>query len=148
MSAVYRLARGMLEETFQHFRRCGRGQEECQVLWVSSWSKPEIITKVVHPKHSAHLGGFVLDDRWLSDFWMELGDTNSGIRFQIHTHPEEAFHSETDDDYPIIHKPGFLSLVVPNFGLGPVGFTGAYLAEIQPNGDWREVPIPSRLVLT
>jgi hypothetical protein len=148
VSLAYRLARAMLEETFQHLRSCGHGRAECQVLWISSWAMPEIITGVVHPKHAAHLGGFVLDDSWLSEFWMELGDTNSGIRVQVHSHPREAFHSKTDDDYPIIHKPGFLSLVIPNFGLGPIGFDDAYLTEIQPDGGWREVTIPSRLVLT
>ena len=113
----------------------GRGREECQILWLSSWDAPEVIAKVVHPKHVAHRGGFVLEDRWLNDFWMELGNTNMGIRVQVHTHPQEAFHSPTDDEFPIIHKPGFLSLVIPNFGLGPVGFRDAYLTEIQIDGE-------------
>jgi hypothetical protein len=138
----------MLEETFKHFRECGAGREECQILWLSSWETPEVIAKVVHPKHTALCGGFVLDDRWLNDFWMELGNTNMGIRFQVHTHPMQAFHSQTDDDYPIIHKPGFLSLVIPNFGFGPVGFGDAYLTQIQLVGSWREVPVSSRLTLT
>jgi len=148
MSAMYRLKREMLEETFKHFRDCGRGREECQILWVSSWASPEVIAKVVHPKHKAYRGGFLLDDRWLNDFWMELGNTNMGVRFQVHTHPQEAFHSPTDDEFPIIHKPGFLSLVIPKFGLGAIGFKDAYLTEIQPDGRWQEVAIPSRLVLT
>jgi hypothetical protein len=148
MSMVYQLERGMLEETFKHFRQCGDGRDECQILWLSSWDKSEAISKVVHPKHAAHCGGFVLDDGWLNDFWLELANTNMGIRFQVHTHPGKAFHSKTDDDYPIIHKPGFLSLVIPGFGLGPVGFKDAYLTEIQSDGRWQEVSIPSRLVLT
>jgi hypothetical protein len=148
MSTVYQLERNMLEETFEHFRACGAGREECQILWISSWDRPEVIAKVVHPRHTAHRGGFVLDDCWLNDFWMELADINMGIRFQVHTHPMEAFHSQTDDDYPIIHKPGFLSLVFPDFGRGPVGFDKAYLTEIQADGRWQEVTIPSRLVLT
>lgn len=90
----------------------------------------------------------MLDDQWVSEFWLELGDVNMGIRVQVHTHPGEAFHSPTDDAFPIIHKPGFLSLVIPNFGLGPVGFDEAFLTEIQPDGRWQEVAIPSRLVLT
>src|SRR5262249_9375404 len=79
----------------------GRGREECQILWLSSWDAPEVIAKVVHPKHVAHRGGFVLEDRWLNDFWMELGNMNMGIRVQVHTHPQEAFHSPTDDEFPI-----------------------------------------------
>jgi hypothetical protein len=145
---MYRLNSGVLEDTFKHFRACGCGRRECQVLWLSSWDSPEHITRVVHPRHKAHLGGFVLDDEWLSDFWLELGNTNMGIRVQVHTHPCDAFHSPTDDEFPIIHKPGFLSLVIPNFGLGPTGFGEAFLTEIQPDGRWHQVAIRSRLVLT
>jgi hypothetical protein len=71
-----------------------------------------------------------LDDAWLNEFWLELAN-KMGIRIQVHTHPEEAFHSPTDDEFPIIHKPGFLSLVIPDFGLVPVGFERACVAEIQ-----------------
>ena len=70
---MYRLNGGVLEDTFRHFRACGCGRRECQVLWLSSWDSAENITRVVHPRHKAHLGGFVLDDQWLSDFWLELG---------------------------------------------------------------------------
>ena len=147
MSGPYQLKREVLEETFRHFRTCGAGREECQALWLSSWADPAHINKVVHPKHVAHRGGFVLDDCWLNQFWMDLADMNMGIRVQVHTHPREAFHSPTDDAYPIIHKPGFLSLVIPNFAMGPVGFDEAYLTEIQPDGHWCEVSIPSRLEL-
>jgi hypothetical protein len=34
---------------------------------------------------------------------------------QIHSHPTEAYHSETDDEYPIATRLGSLSLVVPDF---------------------------------
>jgi hypothetical protein len=145
---TYWLDGEVLEDTFKHFRACGSGRRECQVLWLSSWNSPRHIDKVMHPRHRAHLDGFVLDDQWLSDFWLELGNTNKGIRVQVHTHPTEAFHSPTDDAFPIIHKPGFLSLVIPNFGLGPIGFNEAFLTEIQPDGRWQQVAISSRLVFT
>jgi hypothetical protein len=115
VSAMYRLPRRILEETFAHFRGCGRGRRECQVLWVSPWDAPDTITKAVHPEHEAHIGGFVLDDRWLNNFWLTLAGENLGVRIQVHTHPGEAFHSPTDDAFPIIHTAGFLSLVIPIF---------------------------------
>lgn len=148
MDAQFCLDRGLLENTFRHFRECGCRRDECQVLWLGPWSQPNLITKVVHPKHAAHFGGFVLDDDWLTDFWLELGASEMEVRVQVHTHPAAAFHSRTDDQFPIIHTPGFLSLVIPNFGLGPVGFQKAYLAEIQTDGRWMEIPINSRFVLT
>jgi hypothetical protein len=131
-----------------HFRDCGRGRRECQVLWLSPWDKPQTITTVVHPEHEAHAGGFVLDDRWLNDFWLALSEKGLGIRVQVHTHPQQAFHSQTDDAFPIVHTNGFLSLVIPNFGLGPVGFDEAYLAEISEDGRWHQAKISERLVLT
>jgi hypothetical protein len=147
VSATYHLPRQILTDTFAHFRRCGAGRRECQTLWIGPWATPDLITEVVHPRHKAHMGGFVLDNAWLSDFWLRLADHNLGIRIQIHTHPGPAFHSPVDDKFPIIHSPGFLSLVIPNFALGPLGFNDAYLTEIQPDGCWREVSIAERLVV-
>ena len=37
---------------------------------------------------------------------------------RIHSHPAEAFHSETDDQNPALTNHGALSIVVPFFGLG------------------------------
>ncbi|MDQ0464702.1 hypothetical protein QO010_002486 [Caulobacter ginsengisoli] len=145
--AAFDLPRSILEETFSHFRGCGGGRRECQALWLSPWDTPQTITKVVHPKHTAHAAAFVLDDRWLNDFWMSLARENLGIRFQVHTHPGAAFHSPTDDAFPIIHTVGFLSLVIPNFGLGRVGFEDAYLTEIQEDGCWRRISIGERIAL-
>ena len=136
-----------MARSFARFRECGNGRRECQVLWTSSWHSPDEIRDVVHPEHHAHGGGFTLDSHWLHNFWLKQAETNSGIRVQVHTHPRRAFHSRTDDRFPIIHTPGFLSLVIPNFGLGEPSFEGAYLTEIQPNGTWKEVPIASRLTV-
>lgn len=148
MRPPFILAPGLLERSFAYFRDCGQGRRECQVFWIGSWRSPEAIQHVVHPKHAARGDGFVIDDVWLSRFWLELAESKSGIRVQVHTHPRRAFHSVTDDRFPIIHKPGFLSLVLPDFGLGPVGFDGAYLTEIQNDGRWKQVSIDSRLVQT
>lgn len=145
---MYTLPRPLLEETFAHFRDCGRGSRECHSLWLSSWDSPDTIARVVHPKHRSHVGGCVVDNAWLNTFWVELAEINMGVRVQIHTHPAEAFHSASDDAFPIIHRAGFLSLVVPNFALGPVGFDDVHLTEIQDDGTWKEVPVSSRLHVT
>ncbi|MBX9460687.1 MAG: hypothetical protein KL785_05895 [Brevundimonas sp.] len=67
------------------------------------------------------------------------------MRVQVHTHPGAAYHSATDDAFPLIHTPGYLSLVIPRFATGPADFTDAFLAEIQPDGRFREVDIPTVL---
>lgn len=144
----YRVPRSVLAESFAAFRRCGCGERECQVLWVGPWNDPFAISKVVHPLHRSHRGGFEVEGAWLNRFWNELAETASGVRAQVHTHPGEAFHSSTDDAWPIVHTPGFLSLVIPDFGFGEIGFADAFLAELGVDGRFREVSISSRLVLT
>lgn len=138
----------VLRETFAELRRCGAARRECQVLWTGPWVDPLAVTALVHPSHRAHGAGFELDSSWLTTFWQELTRTGSGVRVQIHTHPGRAFHSETDDAWPLIHTPGFLSLVIPHFATGEVGFAGAYLTEIGEDGHWHEVHLPDRLEVT
>jgi hypothetical protein len=142
---IYLLPQGVLDRTFNFFRQCGLGRRECQVLWTSTWHSPELISAAVHTIHQAYVGGFNVNDAWITAFWLKLAQEKSGIRVQVHTHPGTAFHSPTDDENPIIHTPGFLSLVIPNFALGSVGFLGAYLTEIGEDGRWCEVPVHSRL---
>jgi hypothetical protein len=45
--------------------------------------------------------------------WLYRNQQVLGV--QIHTHPQQAYHSETDDTYPIVTTLGGLSLVVPRF---------------------------------
>jgi hypothetical protein len=141
----YKVPIALVRATFDVFRQCGAGNHECQVLWTSAWTDPSSICRVVHPRHRAHCGGFELEDDWINTFWLDLARRDEGVRFQVHTHPREAFHSSVDDAYPILHFAGFLSLVIPDFGAGPVGFARAYLAEIAPNGQWVEVAPDSRI---
>lgn len=141
----YRVSAGVLARTFDLLRTCGAGRRECYALWVSPWARSSDITEVVHPRHRAHYGGFSVDSDWLSAFWRELADRECGVRVQIHTHPGEAFHSEVDDAFPIVHSVGFLSLVIPDFGLGDLGFDRAFLAELDAQGRWQPVSVGARL---
>lgn len=142
---MYRLPRRMIDETFATFRSCGAGKRECQLYWASSWDEPLALTHLIHPKHKSSAYALSLDDDWITKFWLNLADERLGVRVQVHTHPGEAFHSRTDDAFPLIHEAGFLSLVIPDFAFGSVGFDRAYLTEIQSDGSWKEVPISSRL---
>lgn len=143
----FNIPAALLAETFRHFRECGGGRRECQVLWTSAWDSPGTITRVTHSQHHGHVGGFQVDDGWLNAFWIELAEIRHGVRIQVHTHPYEAFHSETDDAYPIVHMPGFLSLVIPNFGVGEPSLKDCFLCEISESGPWRPVTPESRILV-
>lgn len=143
----YRISRRMVEETFATFRSCGENRRECQLYWLSPWSSPGVLTELAHPKHRSNCYGLSVESNWISRFWNDLTAKGLGVRIQVHTHPGEAFHSRTDDSYPLLFDVGFLSLVIPNFAMGPVGFHNAYLAEIQPSGSWKQVDINSAICI-
>lgn len=143
----FQISHHLLSETFEHFRECGCGQRECQVLWASSWQSPLAISRVIHSQHSGHAGGFNVESPWLTKLWLELAAANEGIRIQVHTHPQEAFHSEIDDGFPIIHSEGFLSLVIPDFGVHGPTLERAYLTEISTDGRWNSLPIEAGIVI-
>jgi proteasome lid subunit RPN8/RPN11 len=142
------LAKGVLEHTFEHLRNCGGGRRECVVYLTGPLDEPNIVDGLVHPLHTASSAGYDLDSDAIAQLWLELAHERRSIRVQVHTHPGSAYHSSRDDRLALIHTPGFLSLVVPNFALGPVGLTGSYLAERTESGDWVVVVPSERLELS
>jgi hypothetical protein len=142
---MFRLQGSMIEETFEILRSCGSNKHECQIYWLSSWDSPSVITEIAHPLHTSSRAGLCIDSEWINKFWLELARRNLGVRVQIHTHPDEAYHSATDDEFPLVHSVGFLSLVIPNFAMGSVGMQDAYLTEMQPSGRWQQVDVRSRI---
>ena len=134
-----RVPAAVLHETFAVLRRCGSGRRECQVIWTGPWKDPRQVTEVIHPAHHAHASGFEVESSWLTKFWLDLSRTKTGARVQVHTHPGRAFHSATDDAFPLIHTSGFFSLVIPDFAMGRVGFDNAFVTEINEDGQWHPV---------
>jgi hypothetical protein len=133
----------LLADTFAIFRDCGGARRECVVYWIGSTEDAGVVDELVHPRHTSGQGGYQIDDAWLTRFWFDLARWHKSVRVQVHTHPRAASHSPTDDNWALIHTPGFLSLVIPNFAQGPISVDGAYLAERTPTG-WRSVAIGSR----
>lgn len=59
---------------------------------------------------------------------------------QIHSHPFEAFHSFVDNEYPISHRIGFLSIVVPYYGNNVHSLSSCKVYEYLGTGKWKELP--------
>ena len=134
-----RVGEGLLRETFAHFRRCGRGRDECVVYWTGPLDSPNRPDRVVHPRHASSPRHYEVDRVWAVGFALELANLRRAVRMQVHIHPGAAFHSETDDRHAIVSTPGFLSLVVPNSAEGPISLEDCYLAELTRDGSWRSL---------
>ena len=59
-----RVPSAVFDATFARLRDCGDGRRECQALWVGSWTRPDVVERVVHPEHNASAVGFQLDPAW------------------------------------------------------------------------------------
>jgi hypothetical protein len=140
-----KLGEGLLRETFTILRECGQGRNECVVYWAGPVGVPDLVDRVVHPDHVGAPGYYEIEQEWLNRIWFELNAQQIEIRVQVHTHRGRAFHSKLDDDYPFLQTAGFLSLVLPNFALGPEELDCSYLAELLSGGGWRELETPTAL---
>jgi hypothetical protein len=138
------LTRQILSETFALLRSCGGGTRECQVFLTGPVNDPYRITRAVLSQHSCGKYWLEVDSAWLTKFWILLGEQQMSVRVQVHTHAGAAFHSETDDKWPVVATLGFLSLVIPRFAMGPIELERAFLAELGVNG-FQEVDIRERV---
>jgi hypothetical protein len=55
---------------------------------------------------------------------------------QLHSHPGAAYHSDTDDMFPIATTVGCLSLVVPDFARQPFTLDRCAVYRLMPGGRW------------
>jgi hypothetical protein len=62
---------------------------------------------------------------------------------QLHSHPTDAYHSETDDAYPIATTAGSFSLVVPDFAARPFSLDECAVYRLVPGDGWLEFPAPA-----
>jgi hypothetical protein len=67
-----------------------------------------------------------------------LYENGEQLAIQVHSHPREAYHSDTDDTYPIVTTLGGLSLVVPDFGRNGVRGAETALYRLGASG-WDEI---------
>jgi hypothetical protein len=134
-----RIAAGVIEGSFETFRFCGAGRDECVVYWSGPLDDPGLADRMHHPRHIAGPGGYDVDGAWLTEFFPSLTAERRKVRIQVHTHPASTFHSSRDDGMALIYVPGFLSLVIPNFGLGEATLDDSYLTVLDESGRWQEL---------
>ena len=70
-----------------------------------------------------------------------LYEAQQVIGAQIHSHPMDAYHSDTDDAYPIATLDGSLSVVLPFFGRDGFGSSDIAAYRLCRHG-WLEVTGP------
>lgn len=114
------------------------GTEGCEglVLWVGTVDGPQATVRgaVVpeqNPIREESGVGYFVDGPVLFRFAKYLEQEKLRLIAQVHSHPTDAYHSETDDRYAIVTEEGGLSLVVPNFARAPMHVHGCAIYRLQ-----------------
>lgn len=117
---TFAIARESIDATAEALREAGQEGYERFVLWSGVVASREFAVQCVHvPRQRSYktCEGLVVrvDGPELHRLNVWLYEHGQRFGVQVHAHPTDAFHSRTDDDYPIVCEEGALSVVVPNF---------------------------------
>jgi Prokaryotic homologs of the JAB domain len=137
------IPRDLCDETDVQLRAAGREQVERFVLWSGVVNANTFHAQTAHvPRQTAYRleeGLCVrVEGEELHRLNVWLFERGEQLAVQVHSHPTEAYHSETDDTYPIVTIRGGLSLVVPHFGRTGVRGPGTALYRLGASG-WDEL---------
>lgn len=146
----FRVPSSIVATTEDSLRKAGQEGYEMFVLWSGSANGKDFEFRTAHaPRQTAYrtreglsvrVGGAALHrlNRWLFA-------NDQVLAAQVHAHPSEAYHSETDDTYPIVTARGGLSLVAAYFAGEGLMADSSALFRLDQDG-WTEVSRPRELL--
>jgi hypothetical protein len=123
------------------------GQLGCEALalWVGEQESDRFAVRQAYIPEQRCIrgeGGLLVhvDEAALHQMNVWLFETGYTIVAQLHSHPTAAYHSETDDLFPVATKRGSFSIVVPDFARDPFYFGGCAVYRLDESG-WAEVDV-------
>jgi hypothetical protein len=135
----------ILQDTERALRAAGRDGCELFVLWTGRLREDTFIVEhcYVPAQRSFRMRRGLcvrVDADELHKLNRWLFDNGQTLAVQIHTHPKDAYHSETDDTYPIVTTLGGLSIVIPDFCRGGLSSPKAAVYRLT-KGGWEELDL-------
>lgn len=133
-----------IQKAYELMRYAGEKRVEGVALF-AGFEKDNVfcITQTIIPKQTAYSLEFGLlyavdaDELHRINVW--LYENKLSIIAQIHSHPNEAYHSDTDDAYPIVATKGGISIVVPRFAVDSVDIKNWAVYRLSSENDWIEL---------
>ena len=135
--------RDVVEKTEEALRHAGRDGYELFVLWSGTINGEGFVARTPHvPAQKSYrvrrrellvrVEGEALHK--LNTWLYEAGEI---LGVQIHAHPADAYHSDTDDNFPIVTALGGVSIVAPDFCRDGLFVEGTAVYRLEPKG-WVE----------
>lgn len=116
-----RVPNAVLDPTLEFLTDAGKGGCEGFVVWGGQLLDDETLTftSCYVPKQTAHKTSsgllVTVDGEALFRMNRAFYEQREIAAGQVHTHPTDAYHSDTDDHFPLVTLRGALSLVIPDF---------------------------------
>jgi len=138
------LPREIALEGHRFLRLAGEQHSEGIALWAGyADGTTFLVTDLLIPKQTGirREDGIcaVVEGSELRRIGLELYKAGRQLFAQIHSHPTEAYHSSTDDEYAIVNTMGGLSLVVPDFAVRPFNLDEYATYRLSEKGAWDEL---------
>ena len=117
----FRVQADSIRATVDAIRSAGENGYELFVLWSGTLNGDEFNVAEVHiPDQVSYKldGGLCvrIDGSELHRLNVWLYEAQQIVGAQVHSHPTDAYHSGTDNAYPVATLDGSLSIVLPYFG--------------------------------
>ena len=125
----FEIPRTLALETVEVLERAGVHGHEAFVLWGGVTDGATVQFKsLLIPEQQGHQtpDGLLVtvDGDALFEVNRHLFARNEILAAQVHSHPTDAYHSDTDDCHALVTLTGALSVVVPYFGASGLDTTG------------------------
>ena len=142
----FRIQASAMRETEQAIRSAGQRGYESFVLWSGTRDGDMFTVAKVHiPAQTSYKldAGLCVrvDGSELHRLNVWLYEARQVIGAQVHSHPGYAYHSETDDAYPMATLSGSISIVLPFFGRDGWGSSGIAAYRLEQDG-WLGLTCP------
>lgn len=153
--STFVIHRTVVEETIEVLREAGQQGLEAFVLWGARMDREQTLEfrSAIVPKQTAHrtASGLLVtvEGEALFSANKTLYERGEILAAQVHSHPTNAFHSDTDDCYSLVTLVGALSIVLPDFGRDGLAAADrwAWYRLVGP-GRWSNLTADDRIVLS
>lgn len=150
---IFTIPRSLLEATVTALAEAGRRGEEAFVVWgaIVTDDRAEVrFRSGLVPVQQAHKtpSGLLVTVGGTALFGVNrtLYERGEVLAAQVHAHPTDAYHSDTDDCFSLVTLIGGLSIVIPDFAAaGSAGLRGWAWYRLTGPGEWAELTRADRV---
>jgi hypothetical protein len=136
----------VVDHTELILRQAGTCGDEGFVVWAGSLAGDDAyVSSIIVPKLSVGGAHSKVSAETTARLLEALDERDLVPIAQLHTHPRRAFLSDTDATRPIVAVPGFLSIIIPDFGFVNLTDTGTWSVHaFRGAGRWHELTADER----